>query len=80
MGGRDAQGTTELAVELPSVAGFRIRRLLGCGGMGQVYLARDERSRGYVALKVITTRLRTSPRIQARFATEIAATAKSCLP
>ncbi|MCB9558799.1 MAG: protein kinase [Kofleriaceae bacterium] len=76
MGGRDAQGTTELAVELPSVAGFRIRRLLGCGGMGQVYLARDERSRGYVALKVITTRLRTSPRIQARFATEIAATAK----
>jgi hypothetical protein len=49
---------------------FRIIRRLGEGGMGAVYLARDERLERLVALKVIAPRLAHDPEFQRRFETE----------
>ncbi len=49
---------------------FRIVRRLGEGGMGAVYLARDERLERLVALKVIAPRLAHDPEFQQRFETE----------
>jgi serine/threonine protein kinase len=39
--------------ELPRVDRFVLERMLGSGGMGTVWLARDEISAGHVALKVV---------------------------
>jgi serine/threonine protein kinase len=49
---------------------FEIVRALGEGGMGVVYLARDERLDRRVALKVIAPRLAHDPEFQKRFETE----------
>jgi serine/threonine-protein kinase len=52
------------------LAGFRIIKELGEGGMGVVYLARDERLGRKVALKVIAPHLAHDPEFQARFEAE----------
>ena len=49
LGGRSVGGTSFER----SVPGFSIRRVLGQGGMGAVYLAEQEKPRRTVALKVI---------------------------
>jgi serine/threonine-protein kinase len=52
------------------VGDFHIVRQLGEGGMGAVYLARDERLDRHVALKVIAPRLADDPEFQQRFESE----------
>ena len=42
-----------MAEALPTFDGFEIVRILGKGGMGTVYLARDQRLARYVAIKVL---------------------------
>ena len=54
---------------------YRIESLIGIGGMGEVYLARDERLGRKVALKLLPERLTTDETQLSRFKTE----ARSCL-
>ena len=49
---------------------YEILSVLGAGGMGEVYRARDPRLQRDVAIKVITTRLATDPERLMRFQQE----------
>ena len=49
---------------------FEIETLLGAGGMGEVYRARDARLDRTVAVKVLAPELATDPTFRARFETE----------
>jgi serine/threonine-protein kinase len=52
------------------VAGFRIERLIGRGGMGVVYLAEHLRLKRRVALKVVAEELASDPEFRERFVRE----------
>ena len=49
---------------------FEIETLLGAGGMGEVYRARDARLDRTVAVKVLAPELATDPTFRARFERE----------
>ena len=54
------------------IAGYRVLRLLGAGGMGRVYLGRSRGGRT-VAIKVIRPELADDPTFRARFRREVEA-------
>ena len=71
-GGPSADTTAELRARLAKTLDgrYKIRRVLGAGGMGVVFLA-DDRSLGRpVAIKVLPTELSTDKKVVARFRRE----------
>lgn len=70
-------GPEARAGSFPTVEGFTVLRELGRGGMGVVYLARQDRLGGrLVALKVLSAVAMHSPRARQRFRAEAHAIAK----
>lgn len=59
----------------PTIGGYTIVRLIGQGGMGRVYLARDEKLRRDVAIKVLHPSKARDPAAARRFLREGRATA-----
>ena len=59
---------------------YRIERLLGAGGMAQVYLATDTRLHRTVAVKVLPPALASDPQFRARFDREAHAIAALAHP
>lgn len=58
------------------LANFRIERVLGRGGMAQVYYGQDVKLQRPVAIKVIDARYRDNPQYARRFVTEARAVAR----
>src|SRR5579885_3240852 len=63
-------------LEGTSVGPYEIKKLLGVGGMGQVYRANDPRLEREVAIKVLSTALADEPGYLERFIREARAVAK----
>ncbi|WP_067570457.1 serine/threonine-protein kinase [Nocardia acidivorans] len=61
-------------------AGYRIERLLGVGGMGEVYLARDRDLPRLVALKLLSTAVADDSEVRARFLREADTAARLAHP
>jgi serine/threonine protein kinase len=62
--------------ELPAVAGYEVLSVLGRGGMGIVYLAKQRGLNRLVALKMLQPKLVLEPLHAARFRTEVEAIAR----
>lgn len=56
---------------LPVIAGFRIKRRIGIGGFGAVYLAERESDKNQVAIKVMLARVAVDDDARRKFAQEI---------
>jgi eukaryotic-like serine/threonine-protein kinase len=77
--GGDGRSPQDATIELAPGTGlgpYRIEALLGAGGMGQVYRARDTRLDRTVAIKILPAHLRDSPDVRSRFEREARAIAQ----
>lgn len=74
-GGRRASAVFRLG-DGDRVAGYRIEALVGTGGMGSVYRARDERLGRQIALKLLTPQLAREEGFEQRFFREARAAAR----
>src|SRR5262245_40250379 len=63
-----------------TLGAYSLARMLGAGGMGEVYLARDPRLERDVALKVLPEKLRNDPERRQRLLREARAVAKLAHP
>ncbi|WP_280369803.1 serine/threonine-protein kinase [Nocardia wallacei] len=61
-------------------AGYRIERLLGVGGMGEVYLAHDRDLPRFVALKLLSHAMAGDPDVRTRFQREADTVARLAHP
>jgi serine/threonine-protein kinase len=68
--------TAEAPVSLPSIRGYDVERILGRGGMGVVYQARQQGLNRRVALKMILAGSHSGPEQVARFRAEAEAVAR----
>jgi len=64
------------AFEARQFGQYRLKKLLGAGGMGEVYLAEHQLLKRPCAIKVIRSNKATDPHALARFHAEVRATAK----
>jgi eukaryotic-like serine/threonine-protein kinase len=64
------------AFEARQFGQYRLKKLLGTGGMGEVYLAEHQLLKRPCAIKVIRSNKATDPQALARFHAEVRATAK----
>ena len=64
------------AVEARELGSYRLRQLLGAGGMGEVYLAEHLYLKRPCAIKLIRPDRNTDPKALSRFESEVQATAK----
>ncbi len=64
------------AFEARQFGQYRLKRLLGSGGMGEVYLAEHQLMKRPCAIKLIRPGKANDPRVLARFQREVRATAK----
>jgi serine/threonine protein kinase len=61
---------SDLPSELQNLSRFRVLRLLGAGGMGEVFLAEDKTLGRKVALKLLPEGLFSDPEVRRRFSQE----------
>ncbi len=76
----DGDATDPVQLEGFCIDHFKVRRLLGVGGMGEVYLARDMRLGRKVAIKTVRPSRLKNPKATKRFLFEARATAKFSHP
>lgn len=67
----EAEGKAVPQEGLPVIAGYRIKRRIGVGGFGAVYLAERETDRNPVAIKVMLARVAVSENARRKFLQEI---------
>ncbi len=72
---KPAEVATRVDARLPQVKGYRVEKLLGRGGMGEVYLAVQESLGRPVALKVLAARLAADAEFVRKFQSEARAAA-----
>lgn len=67
----EADGNAPPKAGLPIIAGFRIKRRIGVGGFGAVYLAERETDKHPVAIKVMLARVAVDEDARRKFSQEI---------
>ncbi|MEM9380473.1 MAG: FHA domain-containing serine/threonine-protein kinase [Planctomycetota bacterium] len=73
---RPRRKTSSAGPELPQISGYRVDRLLGRGGMGDVFLSTQESLQRRVALKVLKRKLASDQTFVQRFRDEARAAAR----